>query len=60
MAFYIETITIDHRTWFQKKWRQFMNFCEMVGYARAASALASMGRYEEAKHCILQVKSLKD
>ena len=60
MAFYTETIIIDHRTWFQKTWGKFMNFCEIVGYARAAHALAAMGRYEEAKHCMMQIKKLRD
>lgn len=37
----------------------FWNFCEIAGYARAASELARHGYYEEAKHCMMQVKALR-
>lgn len=37
----------------------FWNFCEVVGYARAASELARMGLHEEAKACMMQVGKLR-
>jgi hypothetical protein len=39
--------------------RAFMRSCEVVGYSRAASHLAQMGYYEEAKKCMLQAAALK-
>ena len=40
--------------------RGFWHFCEVAGYARAASELARQGRYEEAKNCMMQVARLKN
>ena len=40
--------------------RGFWNFCEVVGYARAASELARLGYVEEAKACMMQVQALRD
>ena len=40
--------------------RGFWNFCEVAGYARAASELARQGYYEEAKHCMMQVSRLRN
>lgn len=40
-------------------WSGFSNFCEVVGYARAASHLSSLGYHEEAKHCMMQVNKLR-
>lgn len=37
----------------------FWNFCEVLGYSRAASELARMGLYEESKNCMMQIKHLK-
>jgi hypothetical protein len=37
----------------------FWNFCEVVGYARAAASLASLGYHEEAKHCMMEIAKLK-
>ena len=37
----------------------FWNFCEVAGYARAASELARLGYNEEAKACMLQIKKLR-
>jgi hypothetical protein len=37
----------------------FWNFCEVAGYARAASELARLGYNEEAKSCMMQVKKLR-
>lgn len=37
----------------------FWNFCEVAGYARAASELARLGYYEEAKSCMMQVAELR-
>lgn len=39
--------------------RVFWNFCEVAGYARAASELARLGYNEEAKSCMMQVKKLR-
>ena len=59
MAFYTETITIDHRSFFQKLKTGFQNWCEVVGYSRAAAHLASLGYHEEAKNCMMQIAKLK-
>ena len=40
--------------------RGFWNFCEVVGYARAASELSRMGLHKEAKACMMQIKKLKN
>jgi hypothetical protein len=32
---------------------------EIIGYSRAASELARLGYYEEAKTCMMQIKALK-
>ena len=39
--------------------RGFWNFCEVAGYARAASELARLGYNEEAKSCMMQVKKIR-
>ena len=39
--------------------RGFWNFCEVAGYARAASELARLGYNEAAKSCMMQVKKLR-
>jgi hypothetical protein len=39
--------------------RGFYNFCEVLGYSRAASELARMGLYEEARNCMMQIKKIK-
>jgi hypothetical protein len=57
--FYTETVIIDHRSKFQKLWAKFNTWCEVVGYSRAAAHLASLGYYDEAKHCMMQVAKLK-
>ena len=59
MAFYTETFTIDHRSTFQKLKTGFLNWCEVVGYSRAAAHLASLGYHEEAKNCMMQIAKLK-
>jgi hypothetical protein len=59
MAFLVDTVTIDHRSWFQKLWAGFMNWCEVVGYSRAAVHFASQGQYDLAKNCMMQVAKLK-
>lgn len=41
-------------------WHGFNNFCEVVGYSRAAAHLASLGYHEEAKHCMMQVNKLRN
>jgi hypothetical protein len=40
-------------------WQRFERFVTMVGYARAANALAQMGYHAEAKSIMLQRESLK-
>jgi len=40
--------------------RGFWNFCEVAGYARAASHLASLGYYDEAKNCMMQIEKIKN
>lgn len=40
--------------------RGVWNFCEVAGYARAASELARLGYNAEAKACMMQVKKLKN
>ena len=59
MAFYTETITLDFRTRFQKLWSGFIRWTEVVGYSRAAAHLASQGRYDLAKACMMEVAKLK-
>lgn len=59
MAFYTEAVTIGHRTTFQRFWTGFMNWCEIVGYSRAAAQLTALGHYEEAKRCMDEVAKLK-
>ena len=39
--------------------RGFWNFCEVAGYARAASELARLGMHEEAKNCMMQIKKIR-
>lgn len=51
----LNTITNPFRGFF----KGFYNFCEVAGYARAASHLASLGYYEEAKNCMDQIAKLK-
>jgi len=37
----------------------FWNFCEVAGYARAASELARLGYHHEAKQCMMEIKKLR-
>ena len=39
--------------------RGVWNFCEVAGYARAASELARQGLHKEAKACMMQVAKLR-
>ena len=59
MAFYTDTVTINHRSFVQKLKTGFFNWCEVVGYSRAAAHLASLGYHEEAKNCMMQIAKLK-
>jgi hypothetical protein len=59
MAFYTDTVTIDHRSFFQKLWTGFQNWCNVVGYSRAAAYLASQGYHKEAKACMMELAKLK-
>lgn len=40
-------------------WKGFNTFCEVAGYARAASHLASLGYYNEAKNCMEQINKIR-
>lgn len=44
---------------FRGFFKGFYNFCEVAGYARAASHLASLGFYDEAKNCMEQINKIK-
>ena len=59
MAFLVDTVTIDYRSWFQKIWAKFQVHCEIVGYSRTAATLAAHGMHEEAKQLMMQVAKLK-
>jgi hypothetical protein len=59
MAFLVDTVTIDHRSYFQKLWAGFQNWCNVVGYSRAAAHLSYMGYHDEAKECMMQIAKLK-
>ena len=59
MAFLVDTVTIDHRSRFQKLWAKFITWTEVVGYSRAAAHLAQQGKYDLAKECMMQVAKLK-
>ena len=39
--------------------RGFWNFCEVAGYARAASELSRQGLHKEAKACMMQIKNIR-
>jgi len=57
--FYTETITIDNRSWLQRRVDGFKTWCEVVGYARAASHLSTLGFHEELKKCMMEIARLK-
>jgi hypothetical protein len=40
--------------------KSLWTFCEVAGYARAASELARQGLYKESKACMMQVQALRD
>ena len=44
---------------FRRFGRGFWNFCEVAGYARAASELSRQGLHKEAKACMMQVAKLR-
>lgn len=44
---------------FRGFFKGFNNFCEVVGYSRAAAHLSSLGYHEEAKHCIMEIARLR-
>jgi|TARA_B100000902_G_C26751357_1_gene641047 hypothetical protein len=39
--------------------RRIVNFCEIVGYARAASELSRQGFHDEAKHLLIKKLELQ-
>ena len=43
----------------RKSMKTFYIVCERIGYARAASYLATQGKYEEAKQLMLERKNIK-
>jgi len=44
---------------FNNFWKAFMKWSEVVGYSRASAHLASLGYYDEAKACMMQIAKLK-
>lgn len=58
--FYVESVTIGNKSWFARMREGFLHWCEVVGYSRAASHLAYLGYYEEAKQCMMEIKKLKE
>ena len=44
---------------FSNFWKAFMKWTEVAGYSRAAAHLASLGYYDEAKACMMQIAKLK-
>jgi hypothetical protein len=40
-------------------WKSFLTWTEIVGYSRASAHLASLGYYDEAKNCMMQIAKLK-
>jgi hypothetical protein len=44
---------------FSNFWKALMKWTEVVGYSRAAAHLASLGYYDEAKNCMMQIAKLK-
>ena len=44
--------------WVEKKFQGMIDLFESIGYARAASQLASMGKYEEAKALMMYKRDL--
>lgn len=41
-------------------WQRFQIAFSIIGYSRAASELARLGYYEEAKNCMMMIKDLKE
>lgn len=44
----------------QSIWDRIKKTFQIIGYSRAAKELAQLGYIEEAKNCMMQVKSLRD
>tara|TARA_Y100001937_G_scaffold20441_1_gene28465 strand:- start:7714 stop:7881 length:168 start_codon:yes stop_codon:yes gene_type:complete len=40
-------------------WRSLTRTTEIIGYTRAATALAQMGFHEEAKRCMTEVNKIR-
>ena len=40
--------------------KSIWNFCEVVGYSRAAAHLSQLGLHDEAKACLMEIKKLKN
>jgi hypothetical protein len=59
MTFYTDTVTINHRSFFQKLKTGLSNWFSVVGYSRAAAHLTTLGYHEEAKNCMKQLAKLK-
>jgi hypothetical protein len=57
--FYVESITIGNSSFVARIWERIQTYCEIIGYSRAASHLASMGLHKQAKECMMQVAKLK-
>jgi len=57
--FYVESVTIGRRSIISRIWQGIQNTCEIIGYSRAASHLASLGYHKEAKNCMMEIAKLK-
>ena len=55
-----ETINLGGTSFIGRIWQSIATSFEIVGYARAAAHLTSLGFHEEAKHCMLEIRKLKN
>jgi hypothetical protein len=54
-----QTINTSNSSFIRRVWQSIATTFEVVGYARAASHLTTLGYHEEAKHCMLEIRKLK-
>jgi len=57
---YVQSISIDSSSYISRFWQGVKTTCEIIGYSRAASHLATLGYHKEAKNCMMQVAKLKE
>lgn len=60
MAFYTDSIDVDHRSAFKKFLERVLIRCEIMGYHRAARVLRANGMPERAKYCIDEAAKLRE